>query len=119
MTDHPERIPMKSRLVRLVRTGRKNLTLRREKHIGEYTLRKPDGRLIVVTLEPETARGLVWIDNLTDEIVNRCGYNSRDELKRDMRSTGHSKWLDGKRGLWAHEIGLLGTWVWYRDQELG
>ena len=81
----PLKIPMKEKHVKLIKEGKKWLTLRNIQY-DDYTYWK--SKIIVP-------------DDLTDEIVRGEGYQSKEDLMKALRSMRHRKF---PKEMWLYDL---------------
>jgi len=81
----PIKIPMKEKHVRLIKDGRKWLTLRNIQY-DDYPYRK---------------RKIIVPDDLTEEIVIGEGYQSKEDLMKALRSMRHRKF---PKEMWLYDL---------------
>ena len=81
----PLKIPMKEKHVKLIKEGKKWLTLRNIQY-DDYSYRK--SKIIVP-------------DDLTDEIVRGEGYQSKEDLMKALRSMRHRKF---PKEMWLYDL---------------
>jgi hypothetical protein len=81
----PIKIPMKEKQVRLIKDGKKWLTLRNIQY-DDYPYRK---------------RKIIVPDDLTEEIVIGEGYQSKEDLMKALRSMRHRKF---PKEMWLYDL---------------
>lgn len=81
----PLKLPMKEKHIKLIKEGKKRLTLRSLKY----------------DIYPYKKKKVLVPDDLTDEIIKGEGYQSREELMKALRSMRHRKF---PKEMWLYDL---------------
>lgn len=81
----PLKIPMREKHIRLIKEGKKWLTLRNPQY-DDYPYRK---------------KKVVVPDGLTEDIIRGEGYQSKEDLMRALRSMRHRKF---PKEMWLYDL---------------